>query len=227
MRPSEANEMILSYHDVVLRRSDLDILSGPCFLNDRIIEFYFSYLSSCYCSDDLLLVPPSIAFWVGSCPGKESLKDFVEPLNLGAKKVVIFPINDNEDVTQAEGGSHWSLLAFERDTNLFIHHDSYGGTNSRHARRLYASVVEFMGSSESNRRYMEYSQTPQQVNGYDCGLYVIAIARAICNWYGSGGSKHHKEDGLWFSVVKEQVTPSAVSSMRPEVLGLIRSLMAR
>ncbi|KAL7201891.1 hypothetical protein ACSBR1_033562 [Camellia fascicularis] len=44
MRKSAADEKILSYNDVVLRRSDLDILSGPYFLNDRIIEFYFSYL---------------------------------------------------------------------------------------------------------------------------------------------------------------------------------------
>ncbi|EEF40279.1 conserved hypothetical protein [Ricinus communis] len=27
------------------------------------------------------------------------------------------------------------------------------------------------------------SPTPQQTNGYDCGIYVIAIARAICHWF--------------------------------------------
>lgn len=68
MRKSKADEKILSYNDVVLRRSDLHILSGPYFLNDRIIEFYFSYLSSCHPSQDILLVPPSIAFWIIQCP---------------------------------------------------------------------------------------------------------------------------------------------------------------
>ncbi|CAL5424266.1 unnamed protein product [Camellia sinensis] len=90
MRKSAADEKILSYNDVVLRRSDLDILSGPYFLNDRIIEFYFSYLPSCYPSKEILLVSPSIAFWIANWPDIESLKDFVEPLNLSSKKLVIF-----------------------------------------------------------------------------------------------------------------------------------------
>ncbi|KAL7201886.1 hypothetical protein ACSBR1_033558 [Camellia fascicularis] len=89
MRKSAADEKILSYNDVVLRQSDLDILSGPYFLNDRIIEFYFSYLPSCYPSKEILLVSPSIAFWIANCPDIESLKD-VEPLNLSSKKLVIF-----------------------------------------------------------------------------------------------------------------------------------------
>ncbi|GMG98825.1 hypothetical protein Nepgr_000665 [Nepenthes gracilis] len=222
-----ADEKILSYNDVVLRQSDLDILSGPFFLNDRIIEFYFSYLMSSYPSDDILLVSPVVAFWIGNCPDEEALRVFMEPLNLGAKKLVIFPINDNNDVTRAEGGSHWSLLAFERNANIFVHHDSFRGANSWHAERLYASVVGFMGCSESHGRYVEYADTPQQVNGYDCGVFVIAIARAICCWYvSSGGSNGDDEDGLWFSAMKEQVTLSAVAEMRSVILRLIRSLMA-
>ncbi|CAL5352853.1 unnamed protein product [Camellia sinensis] len=90
MRKSAADEKILSYNVVVLRRSDLDILSGPYFLNDRIIEFYFSYLPSCYPSKEILLVSPSIAFCIANWPDIESLKDFVEPLNLSTKKLVIF-----------------------------------------------------------------------------------------------------------------------------------------
>ncbi|KAK6926844.1 hypothetical protein RJ641_008563 [Dillenia turbinata] len=118
------DKKILSYNDVVLRQSDLGILGGPFYLNDRIIEFYFSYLSSCYSSKEILLVPPSIAFWIANCPDTESLGGFLEPLKLSEKEVVIFPVNDNDDVSQAEGGSHWSLLAFNRTANDFVHHDS-------------------------------------------------------------------------------------------------------
>ncbi|KAG8371379.1 hypothetical protein BUALT_Bualt13G0081700 [Buddleja alternifolia] len=222
MEKENADDKILSYNDVVLRRSDLDILNGPYFLNDRIIEFYFSYLTSCYPSNDILLVPPSIAFWIKECPDVASLKDFVEPLHLPQRKLIIFPINDNADVTMVEGGSHWSLLAFERNANVFVHHDSSGGINNADAKRVYRAVISYTSSDAS---YAECSSTPRQMNGYDCGLHVTAIARSICEWYGSDGAKDVKE--LWFSDVKEKCTPSIVAKMRNEILELVLSLMVK
>ncbi|KDP44124.1 hypothetical protein JCGZ_05591 [Jatropha curcas] len=226
MGKSIADGKILSYNDVVLRQSDLDILSGPYFLNDRIIEFYFSYLSSTHPSEDILLVPPSIAFWISNCPDTENLIGFVEPLKLPEKKLVIFPVNNNDDVNLAEGGSHWSLLAYERNANVFVHHDSYSGMNKRHALQLYKAVVSFLDTSDTtaHAEYIELTYSPQQVNGSDCGLYVTAISRAICYWNESCDQKDR--DGLWFSIVKEQVTPAAVAGMRNEILLLIRRLMA-
>ncbi|KAL5581176.1 hypothetical protein UlMin_013618 [Ulmus minor] len=226
MGGSNSDEKILSYNDVVLRREDLDILSGPNFLNDRIIEFYFSYLASSNPSDDILLVPPSISFWITNFPDKDSLKDFVEPLNLPDKRLVLFPVNDNNDVSVAAGGSHWSLLVYERKTNLFVHHDSNGGMNKWQARKLYNAV----SYAATDAKYIDFTDSPQQVNGYDCGLYVTAIARVICLWYNEHKNDEQVEDNvedyLWLSAVKEQVTPSAVARMRTEILELIRSLMA-
>uniref|UniRef100_A0A7C8Z2M2 Ubiquitin-like protease family profile domain-containing protein n=1 Tax=Opuntia streptacantha TaxID=393608 RepID=A0A7C8Z2M2_OPUST len=223
MGRSSGDEIVLSYNDAVLRRSDLDILSGPYFLNDRIIEFYFSYLSSTYRSDDILLVPPSIAFWLQNYPDEESFKAFIEPLSLSTKNMIYFPVNNNEDFTLAEGGSHWSLLVFYREANVFVHHDSFQGSNCSYAKRLYKSVALFVASPDSETRYLEQECSPQQQNGYDCGLFVIAIARVLCSWYMGGGSVD--SDDLWFSVVKEQVTPSAVLKMRSEILDLIKGLM--
>ncbi|XP_028105828.1 NEDD8-specific protease 1-like isoform X1 [Camellia sinensis] len=227
MRKSAADEKILSYNDAVLRRSDLDILSGPYFLNYRIIEFYFSYLPSCYPSEEFVLVSPSIAFWIANCPDIESFKDFVEPLNLSSKKLVIFPVNNNDNVTEAEGGNRWSLLVFERNANVSVHHDSYGGLNAGHAKQLYRAIVGYMGISDmaSACKYVVRSKTPQQVNGYNCGLYVTTIVKAICSWYESK-SEPNDEDGLWLSTMNEQVNPSVVDKMRTVILGLVKSLMS-
>lgn len=225
MGRSSGDEIILSYNDAVLRRSDLGILKGPHFLNDRLIEFYFSYLSSTYPCEETLLVPPSISFWLQNCPDEESLKSFIQPLNLPTKKMIFFPVNNNRDVTLAEGGSHWSVLVFHREANVFVHHDSFRGSNGSYAKMLCKSVNSFVGSSDFETRYLKFESSPQQENGYDCGLFVVAIARVICSWYTSGGSSERKDD-LWFSVIKEQVTPSSVSKMRGEILGLIEELMA-
>ncbi|KAF9598418.1 hypothetical protein IFM89_027851 [Coptis chinensis] len=223
---SMGDEKILSYSDVVLRRSDLEILGGPHFLNDRIIEFYFSCLASCYPSEDILLVPPGISFWLTNCMDLDSLKDFVEPLKLPDKKLVIFSINNNKDVTQAEGGTHWSLLAYERNKNLFVHHDSLAGSNRLPAMNLYRNVARFMRISGStlDAPLSDCTSTPQQMNGYDCGVYVIAIAKVICDWYTNCRSQ---DEDLWFSAMKRQIGASTVSKLRNEILVLIKDLMVK
>ncbi|CAL5424269.1 unnamed protein product [Camellia sinensis] len=84
-----------------------------------------------------------------------------------------------------------------------------------------------MGISDmaSACKYVVCSKTPRQVNGYNCGLYVAAIVKAICSWYESK-SEPNDEDGLWFSTMNEQVNPSVVDAMRTVILGLVKSLMA-
>ncbi|XP_023749061.1 NEDD8-specific protease 1 [Lactuca sativa] len=218
-----ANEKILSYNDVILLQSDLTILKNPCFLNDRIIEFYFTHLSSLH-SQQILFLPPSITFWITNCPDTDSLSDFLQPLNLPSKQLIFFPVNNNDDVAVAEGGTHWSLLVFFQTKNLFVHHDSFHGINNHHAKRLYKRVVSYATCDldDTETRYMEYVRTPQQVNGFDCGLYVLAIAKEICRWFDGDGNKN--EDDLWFLFVKERVTSISVSGMRREILELIRSL---
>ncbi|KAL5988055.1 hypothetical protein ACLOJK_035818 [Asimina triloba] len=225
MSSSNDDEKILSYNDVVLRKSDLDILQGPSYLNDRIIEFYFSYLSSTCPSEDILLVPPSISFWITNCIDTSSLKDFVEPLQFASKKIIIFTVNDNNDVTVAEGGNHWSLLALDRNKNAFVHHDSMKGLNRWHAEKLSKNLKMFVGLPDSSpaTQFVECS-TPQQRNGYDCGVYVLAIARVICNWHVSGVED---KGNSWLDGLGEQVDESAVTRLRDDILKLILDLMKK
>ncbi|XP_018454351.1 NEDD8-specific protease 1 [Raphanus sativus] len=215
------DDKILSYNDVVLRRSDLDILNGPNFLNDRIIEFYLSYLSTLHTSPTISLIPPSIAFWISNCPDPESLKDFMKPLRLLDSELVILPVNDNLNVELAEGGLHWSLLVYYKEANSFFHHDSFMGSNRWNARQLYRAVSPFV--SDGDAAYRECSDSPQQKNGYDCGVYLLANAQVICKWFSSGGVKNRDE--LWLGDVKETV-PDVANHLREEILGLIKRLMS-
>lgn len=225
MGEKTADEMILSYNDVVLRRSDLDILNGRYFLNDRIIEFYFNHISSHYPSEKISLVSPSIAFYIANCPGIDTLNDFISPLNLTTKELILFPVNDNDDVSLAEGGSHWSLLVYVRKANVFVHHDSFNGLNASYAQNLYRAVVGHVGGADivSKCTYIECDKSPQQKNWYDCGVYVLAIAKAICEWYIK--IKPRVDDELWYSVVNNKVDLVTVAHLRCEILWLITSLM--
>lgn len=219
MSGPSVDDKILSYGDVVLRLSDLYILRGPHFINDRLIEFFFAHLTSTHPSAGngrLLLVPPAISFWISLCPDSTSRIEAAAPLRLQERDLVLFTVNNNVDVTLAEGGTHWSLLVYERGHNVFVHHDSFDHMNHRDARRLYDAVKNFVGGDP---RFIT-GPTPHQRNAYDCGLYLIAIARVICDWFERG----KEEDVKWFKELEAGLLEEVVASLRLELVDLITSL---
>ncbi|URE24532.1 Ulp1 protease family, C-terminal catalytic domain [Musa troglodytarum] len=164
---NKGDEKILSYLDVVMRRSNLDILRGPHYLNDRIIEFYFAHLASLSPSPRALVLPPSISFWLTNCPDPQSLHQSTDPLRLPDRDLILFPVNSNLDVTVAGGGSQWSLLVYCREAGEFLHHDSCRSANRCHAERLFNAVSGFVDDGSEPPRFVE-GFTPQQTNGHDC-----------------------------------------------------------
>ncbi|XP_066365084.1 NEDD8-specific protease 1-like [Miscanthus floridulus] len=123
----EGRRRVLSHGDMELIRSDLAILNGPRFVNDRIIAVYFAHLSVGLYSDDLLLLLPSIPY-LSNLPDPDSIAAVADLLRL-----VLLPVNDNPYASVAEGGSHWTLLVLILDsatspsTPRFVHHDSLRG----------------------------------------------------------------------------------------------------
>ena len=51
------------------------------------------------------LLGPSISFLLGHCQQPEDAAAIVAPLDLDQRDLVLLPINNNEDVSQAEGGA--------------------------------------------------------------------------------------------------------------------------
>lgn len=110
-------------------------------------------------------------------------------------------------------------MVYERSDNVFVHHDSCNGMNHRHALRLHNAVKGFFGGDP---RFMA-GQTPQQRNGYDCGMYVMAAASVICDWFENG----KEGNGKWVKNLETEVGEEAVARLRREVLGLIARLGGR
>lgn len=210
-RSSAGDDRILSYHDAILLRSDLVDLSSPSFLSDRVLHFYFTHLSLSL-PHSVLLLPPSLSFLLSVSPIP------LPELDLPSKTLILFPVNDNPEASLPNGGSHWSLLVYFRPAGEFVHHDSSGGMNSPHAKALYRNVRHLVGGGGAEATYVE-GFTPQQRNGYDCGVYVMAIAKVICEWKGDSGEEK------WFGALREEVDEESVRRLRMEVLALVRSLM--
>lgn len=225
----EGEERVLSHGDVVLIRSDLAILRGPCFINDRIIAFYFAHLSASLQDDDLLLLPPSIPYLLSNLPDSAAVAAVAEPLRLASRRLVLLPVNDNPDASIAEGGSHWTLLILDNVTSpsvpRFVHHDSIAGApNLPIAARLADALRPLLSGSNSKRDTVPLIEgpTPRQTNGYDCGVYVMAIARALCAWWKNG---QDQRGGDWFQAVRSGVDAHSVEAMRTDLLQLINTLI--
>lgn len=109
------NVTVLSYNESLLRKSDVDLLKGPHWLNDTIISFYFEYLELDFFkgNNSFLFVSPEVTQCIKISP-QEELNIFLDPLiKEKDPKFIFFALNDNE-LTEYSGGSHWSLLLYSR-----------------------------------------------------------------------------------------------------------------
>lgn len=212
---------------ISFKQSDLDELRNERkYLSDVFIEFYFTYLSSIHPSDSILFVPPTISFLLANSADEDDIEDCVKPLELPNRDLIFFPVNN--------GGIHWSLLVYNREFNVFAHHDSLSGLNNSEANELYLAVRDCVHETESLRYRVEFrnkrrhmdglsrvpgyvkASSPRQENGFDCGLYVMAMANAICKWFCSG-----VREGNWLPEI-EKLDGTVGITMRPLVLQLIR-----
>ena len=132
-------------------------------------------------------------------------------------------VNDNDDVAVAGGGSHWSLLAYLRAENAFAHFDSAGGRNDAAAARLAKTLTDALRLEKKPAFVSERSGSPRQENGYDCGVFALATARAarrLVALEGAGGATANR----LATRVACEVTPSAAGEFRGELVDTVRAL---
>lgn len=110
-----------------------------------------------------------------------------------------------------------SLLAYDRASHTFRHYDSSAGCGNSHvAKRLFTSLHRAVSGGHPCTLEAHVAGMPQQTNGYDCGVYVLAVADALCAWLGSGLLITDQEGGM-----AREMTPQAVSWLRQHIKQLI------
>lgn len=171
MNPDK-NDIVLSYHDYLLRASDVALLERNDWLNDIIIGFYFEYLNQQYRKDSrLLFIGPEVAQLL-KMQDSSQYNIFLDPVEATNCDFIFFPLNDCD--SNEAGGSHWSLLIYSHIEKKCYHFDSSSGINSFSAKKLARKVTKYF-LEKQERKYIEMG-CPQQNNSYDCGLYVLCLA---------------------------------------------------
>lgn len=148
------------------------------WLTDNNIAFWEEYLERetlpRYPQARIVLLRPSMSFLLMKEPNLKQVR-FALP-DFSKVTHVFLPINDNRNVSQAEGGSHWSLLLVSVLDGVAFHYDSLGGANYAEARLATRKMTELIGKP---LRFVNLDDCPQQENGSDCGVFVCLIMRHL------------------------------------------------
>lgn len=204
------NDIVLNFHESLLRKSDVHLLMGPFWLNDQIISFYFEYLEKIIFNDEnhLLFISPEVTQCIKIVEESE-INIFLEPLNAAEKLFIFFALNNN--TVDSVGGTHWSLLVFSRPENKFFHYDSMATVNLQTCKQLVNVLKPALNCTEAD---FENVKCLQQNNGYDCGIHVICNVDVIS----LHAVKKLKVQG------SDQLKNMVIKCKRDEILDVIREL---
>ena len=94
-------------------------------------------------------------------------------------------MNNNDDASKAGGGGHWSLLLFRREGDAqhgaarYEHYDSCGKANVLVAKSIALALSTLLLGPRPGTLPLVNMECPQQANGFDCGVYVLAFAEIL------------------------------------------------
>lgn len=221
----EPEKFIVNDFEMKLTEKGLRSLDGRNWILDEVISFVYCELHQEFMDlDDFILVLPNLAH---SLVNLSEGSDPSQILNPGNNNMFLFPVNNSEDHGRGDGGTHWSLVALRVDRShnecIFVHHDSIRNMNRAAADRLVRNLEKLFPTFCP--RYKQ-GQTPEQVNGYDCGMYVICISHQIASWYKrvKDGEKAAED---WIAEVSK-VTSQLVSKRRQQVsVNLMKKFLLR
>ncbi|XP_037042387.1 sentrin-specific protease 8 [Bradysia coprophila] len=201
---------VLSFHESLLRQSDVALLQGPFWLNDHIISFYLEYLDMVVFEDntDLLFISPEVTQCL-KIVSENEITVFLEPLDAVNKSFIFFPLNDNDQ--DKVGGSHWSLLVYSKPEQAFYHFDSMSPSNEVHCEKFIRKIKNYLNVDAV---VLRAAHCLAQTNGYDCGVHVLCNAENIAHHVVSKGSV----DGV------SKVTNDSVKRMRADIIDIINKL---
>lgn len=181
-------------------------------------------------SEEILLMDPAVAFWLMQ-QDSEDAQLAATDLKLREKQLVVCPVNDNANGGCADGGGHWTLLVAWRSGKEGNNNHNDGGLTFKNFRyydsmctgklsnrsHLNAQKLARILSGDSTYLLLQ-SKCAQQVNNYDCGVYVIAFSEIITSDFmkaktDSRSIENKEGDPSWADWVRE-ILPSQVTTVR-------------
>ncbi|KAG8338053.1 SUMO1 sentrin specific peptidase 8 [Homalodisca vitripennis] len=152
------------------------------WLTDDIIHKYFNILLSTVLNTDtdkrVYLMSPAVAQAI-KC--SEDFGEFLVSLIEQNTDYVFIPINDCMNLTNADLGSHWSLLLYVSSYHKFFYFDSSISKtyNLSHAKKVAAKIRNHLNSKEPLS--VEIVEVPMQTTPNDCGVHLLLYTDVLIN----------------------------------------------
>lgn len=115
-----------------------------------------------------------MSFLLSQTPDPQTLKDALPDFSKTSH--IFLPVNDCRDVNEAEGGTHWSLLLVSMVDGIAFHYDSLPPGNQTEAFTLQGKLSLLL---DRPLRFMQLTDSPEQENGSDCGVFVCMFMRDL------------------------------------------------
>ncbi|XP_030379679.1 sentrin-specific protease 8-like [Scaptodrosophila lebanonensis] len=211
---SRADPVSLKIDVNSLRMSDVQLLHGPHWLNEALMNFYFAYLAEMKYkgNKDFLFITPEMGQCMLYMDEQELQALLVTQHDARRKPFIFIALGDSK--SNELGGAYWSLLVVSRPDKCFFHFDSYGGNHTSTSIELMNNVKDVLDMRQARFRPM---RCLQQSNGYDCGIHVICMADQIADYV----NRYESVDGL------PPLQLDVVKAKRSDLLKLIHSLGGR
>ncbi|KAI0176161.1 cysteine proteinase [Hypoxylon sp. FL1284] len=172
-----AAQTYLSYHDISLTWNDIKALEDD-WLTDANISFWEEFMEqevlTKYPQAKIVLLRPTMTILMMSVKDNAMVRDALPDLRDVTH--IFLPINDANNLNQAESGSHWSLLLVSILDGVAFHYDSLNGANNKEAWEATSRLASVLGKE---LRFHYLRDTPQQENSSDCGVFVCITMRHL------------------------------------------------
>ncbi|XP_034118753.2 sentrin-specific protease 8-like [Drosophila albomicans] len=210
-RASRADPILAALSRNSLRMSDVQLLHGPHWINEAIVNFYFAYMEEIKykANDDFLFLTPEMSQCMLYMDDKELHSLLVAQYKATRKSFIFMALNGVR--TRDRNTAHFTLLVASRPDKAFYHFDSYGGNNSSESLELSNNIKDVL---EMQHARFRCQRCLQQTNDYDCGIHVICMVDQLTDYV----NRYDSLDGV------QPLPQDVVKAKRNQLIKLVASL---
>ncbi|XP_031572675.1 sentrin-specific protease 1-like [Actinia tenebrosa] len=188
--PGNASETLADGFKISITRGDLTTLSNLNWLNDEIINIYFSLIADRSKSEGYPKVHTFNSFFYPKLikSGCDSLKRWTRRVDIFSMDMIIVPIHL---------GMHWCLAVIDFRNKTIKYFDSLKGSNNQ----CLDALQKYLAQESKDKKKVSFDSIgwtlscpkdiPEQLNGCDCGVFACTYAEFITRDAKLTFNQHH------------------------------------